>query len=154
MPVPFSKPATSVPDQIALLKNRGLIIEDSQVAEHYLLHVGYYRLAGYWQIFQNDRINHTFNKDATIEGVIDLYNFDRELRLLLLDAIERIEVSFRALLSNIMCCRYGPVWYAEPQFAYSLNVFDSILGTIGKELDRSSEDVNLQPTPCFYFDFS
>ena len=103
MSTPFRKPAISIPDQIALLEQRGLVIKDKAHAEHFLLHIGYYRLAGYWQVLQNDSVKHTFIPGATFEDVIALYNFDRELRLLLSDAIERIEVSLRSIIVNTMC---------------------------------------------------
>jgi abortive infection bacteriophage resistance protein len=140
MSVPFSKPATSIPEQIALLQKRGLTINDEKIAEHYLLHVGYYRLAGYWQIFQNDRMNHTFIRNTTIEQLIELYNFDRELRLLLLDAIEHIEVSFRSVMSDEMCCKYGAAWYADKQYVFDEKAFKNIIAEVDKELDRSNED--------------
>jgi abortive infection bacteriophage resistance protein len=140
MPVPFNKPATSITEQIAILRQRGLIIKDPPAAEHYLKHVGYYRLAGYWQIFQNEPIHHIFIPGTTIEEIIELYNFDRELRLLLLDAIEFIEVSFRSVLVNEMCTKYGPTWFANPQYAFREDIFDAILQEIDKELERSKED--------------
>jgi abortive infection bacteriophage resistance protein len=120
MPVPFNKPATSIPEQIALLRQRGLVIQDNTAAEHCLKHIGYYRLAGYWQIFQHDPVNHIFIPGTSIQQIIALYKFDRELRLLLIDAIESIEVSFRAMLVNEMCARYGPTWYANAKWLSDL----------------------------------
>lgn len=140
MSVPFNKPATTISEQIALLQERGLIIANKDITAQYLLHVGYYRLAGYWQIFQHDRTRHTFIEKATIEQIIDLYNFDRELRLLLLDAIERIEVSFRSVLTDEMCCSYGPVWYAKEQYAFDRRAYDAIMKDVDKELGRSNEE--------------
>ena len=140
MPVPFDKPATSISEQIALLQERGLSIRNNEIAEHYLLHVGYYRLAGYWQIFQKDRTKHIFVEKATIEHIIDLYNFDCELRLLLLDAIESIEVSFRSVLSDELCCVYKPTWYASKQYAFDQKAFGVLMEDIDKELSRTNED--------------
>jgi abortive infection bacteriophage resistance protein len=140
MPVAFNKPATTTPEQIALLQKRGLIISDEESIKHYFSHIGYYRLAGYWQIYQSDRTNHIFKAGTTIDEIIDLYNFDRELRLLLLDAIERIEVSFRAVLLDEMCCRYGPTWYSEEQYFYSREDFVATMNQVDKELERTNEE--------------
>lgn len=137
---PYRKPSTSVPDQLALLQKRGLVIGNLAEATHFLTHIGYYRLAGYWQIFQDDPVAHTFIPGTTFEQIIELYNFDRELRLLLLDAIERIEVSFRAVMINQMCSVYGPTWFSESSLAYDENVMDELILTINNELDRSNED--------------
>jgi abortive infection bacteriophage resistance protein len=94
----FNKKPTSIADQISLLRSRGLEITDLAAAEHYLLHTGYYRLAGYWQILQSDIRNHIFREGSTFEEVVCLYKFDRELRLLVYDAIERIEISLRSVI--------------------------------------------------------
>lgn len=109
------------------------------MAEHYLKHIGYYRLAGYWQIVQHDSIKHVFIPGTTMEQIIELYHFDRELRSLLIDAIEFIEVSFRSVLVNEMCIKYGPTWFANPQYAFRKDVFNITLQVIDKELERSKE---------------
>jgi len=35
------------------------------------------------------------------------YTFDRQLRLLVMDAIERVEIAFRTQLTNIFTLKYG-----------------------------------------------
>ena len=86
MTIRFQKPAISIPEQIVVLQQRHLIVSDIPLADHYLTYVGYYRLAGYWQTLQQDRVNHIFISGTTFEHVIELYNFDREFRLLLINA--------------------------------------------------------------------
>lgn len=95
---------------------RGLVVEDEDEAKHYLHQIGYYRLCGYTLPFQkggdgHDR--HDFREPVEFRVVLDRYVFDRKLRLLLLDAIERIEVSFRAALSNSIAQRHTPHWYQD-----------------------------------------
>jgi len=125
---------------MALLQQRGLTINNPAETSYSLQHIGYYRLAGYWQIFQNDRVLHTFVPGTTSEQIIELYNFDRELRLLLLDAIERIEISFRSVMVNEMSVNYGPTWFSEPTLAFNEDTMDTIIDIINNELDRSNED--------------
>lgn len=137
---PYRKPFTSVSDQLTLLQERGLIIENPGEAGYYLTHVGYYRLAGFWQFYQSDRKAHTFRAGTGFSHIIDLYNFDRELRLLLLDAIERIEVSFRAVLINEMSANHGPNWLHDASFAYDYEVMNDLSAVIQIELERSNED--------------
>lgn len=74
-----------------MLRDRGLLIDDT--AEHYLKHLNYYRLAGYWRPFEQSHSYHLFKQDVHFRDVLNLYIFDRELRLLVLDSIERIELS-------------------------------------------------------------
>lgn len=140
MTIPFNKPSLSIPQQIVQLQERRLIIESTEEAAHFLENVGYYRLAGYWQIFQADPVAHTFKPNVTFSQIIELYNFDRELRLILLDAIERIEVSFRSRLINEMCSHHSPNWFAEYDLSFSDKVLNDIMDTVEKELSRSDED--------------
>lgn len=48
----FTKPATSVIDQLALLRRRGMVIDDEPAARHYLQHISYYRLRAYWLTYE------------------------------------------------------------------------------------------------------
>jgi abortive infection bacteriophage resistance protein len=99
---PYQKPYLNVGDQLALLKARGMGVTDDAKASAYLERIGYYRLSGYWYPFRVSRLSNgvtqvgdNFRPGTTFAHVIDLYVFDKKLRLLFLDAIERIEVSLR-----------------------------------------------------------
>lgn len=110
----FTKPAIDLDAQIALLRSRGLLVPDEARAKHYLRFVGYYRLAGYslpFQVNYNADGSHRFLDGVSFDDVLDLYVFDRKLRLAVTDALERIEVAFRAELSQSMSERHGPHWY-------------------------------------------
>lgn len=127
-------------DQVKILQQRGLKINDSEEANHYLTHVGYYRLADYWQFLQKQDMRNIFIVGATFDHVIELYNFDRELRLLLLDAIERLEVSFRAIMINMMCPVYGSNWFTDKAIFFSEERLNDSIEKINRELDRSDEE--------------
>ena len=92
----FTKPAKSFVEQVQLLQSRGMIVDDVQESIFYLQHLNYYRLSAYWLPFELDHKTHQFKPDTKFEDVLRLYIFDRELRLLVLDGIERIEVSVRS----------------------------------------------------------
>ena len=51
---PFAKPATTHAQQVALLQQRGMVIDDPVAAEFYLQHLNYYRLGAYWLPFEAD----------------------------------------------------------------------------------------------------
>ena len=92
----YSKPAITIQDQIAKLKARGLRFDDEALAESYLSNISYYRLRAYTYPFQdNNDPDHPFKVDISFEDIIKLYVFDRKLRNLLFDALEKIEISFR-----------------------------------------------------------
>jgi len=130
--MPNTKPWLSYEDQLALLKDRGLTVTDDAKALEYLGRIGYYRLSGYWFSFRQrshlccplpftvagkykkgntDRVVlDEFKPEASFEKAVDLYVFDKKLRLLVLDAIERIEVALRVdishLLGRVEACDY------------------------------------------------
>ncbi len=110
----FNKPAKTLDEHIALLKARGLCIPDEDRARHYLSNISYYRFSAYTRPFYiPNETDHRFLPETTFDDILTLYIFDRELRLLLLDAIERIEVSLRAQMTNLLAERYGPHGYLD-----------------------------------------
>ena len=95
-------------EQLDLLICRGLECQNRELPLHCLGHLNYYRLAGYWLPFESDHATHQFKAGTRFEDIMNLYIFDRELRLLVLDAIERIEVSIRTGLAYHLSHQYGP----------------------------------------------
>jgi len=104
---PYNKPYLSVSDQIVRLEDRGMTIPDRQKAEEYLSRIGYYRLSAYWYPFRATaptvdgtiQVLDTFKPSTSFKTVVDLYAFDKALRLHLLDALERIEISVRTSIA-------------------------------------------------------
>jgi len=111
---PYTKPALTIDQQITQLRKRGMVISDTSLAEHYLSQINYYRLTAYWLPFESDHTTHTFQHGTSFEQVLDLYIFDRELRLLVLDAIERIEVAIRTSVAFQLGHRYGTHPHLNP----------------------------------------
>lgn len=118
----FNKPAISVTDQISLLQSRGLNIQQPERAEKYLEVISFFRLSAYMRPFQKNEeqqeVEHQFKDGVEFKQIVDLYAFDRELRLLIMDAVERVEVAIRATLNNVMGIKYqtevecsGSHWY-------------------------------------------
>lgn len=100
------KPWLSFEEQLILLRTRGLDIDNSDAALDYLERLGYYRLSGYWyslretddatsQAQRSPVRRDRFIPGSRFEHVVQLYVFDKKLRLLALDALERIEMAVR-----------------------------------------------------------
>jgi|TARA_R110002110_G_C13470277_1_gene720490 abortive infection bacteriophage resistance protein len=114
----FTKPALTIKQQSDLLKERGLIVPNEAETHHYLRTIGYYRLSGYihfYYISKDGTDDPKIKGGTTFEKVISLYNFDRELRNITLDALEKIEITIKAIISNVMSLNYGPFWYTDSQ---------------------------------------
>lgn len=143
-----NKPAYSIADQISLLKQRGMLFRDEGNAPHFLENISYYRLKGYWWDTQNDFTNHTFHANTYFEDIIDRYNFDRHLRLILFDAIERIEIALRTKMIYHLSMNYGGLWYLDTSLFNSSTitvngvtktVHQNTIEELQKEFNRSQE---------------
>lgn len=111
---PFHKPPMALDELVDRLAERGLRIPDTDRAARYLRHIGYYRLSPYTIPFQQDRRDHLFREGTAFDDVLALYVFDRALRLLVMDALERVEVAVRAALTDHMSTTYDdPHWYMD-----------------------------------------
>jgi abortive infection bacteriophage resistance protein len=100
----YNKTPLSYQDQLILLESRGLTITDKAKALAYLQEISYYRLSAYFLPYQ--QVKDVFNPGTTFKQIIDTYTFDRELRLLVFDCIERIEVAIRTQMIYNMSMQY------------------------------------------------
>lgn len=134
-----NKEARSINEQIALLKRRGMRIDDELEASHLLSHVSYYRLKGYWWDMQSDKEMHTFRNGTCFEEVISRYTYDKELRILLFGAIETIEVALRTKLIHHLSQSYGGQFYTQIALFEDRASFQEQIATLKSEFLRSSE---------------
>lgn len=107
----YAKPALTFDQQLDLLRQRGLTIPDAERAARWLQKVSYYRLSAYCLPFKN---GDAFRAGTDFNDVAGLYIFDRKLRLLMLDAIERIEVAIRTAITYEIAHVYGAFGHTEP----------------------------------------
>lgn len=138
--VPYTKPALTYAEQIQQLKTRGLAIPDENKASHLLEVISYYRLSAYWYPLLSDKQNHKFKEKVCFETAFNIYKFDRELRLLILRELEKIEVAVRAKMIYILSHSRGAFWYLDPNNFYNQNKHTDTLSKIGVEYSRSDED--------------
>lgn len=144
----YAKPALSHEQMIEQLRGRGLDVPDTERAGRYLKQIGYYRLSPYMIPFQEGREDHTFASGTGFDDVLGLYVFDRHLRLLVLDGLERVEVAVRANLTDTMAEAGGPHWYLDPGWFASTAEHQRLLDQIQTEcrdqLARPAEAVGDQ----------
>ena len=100
----YLKKATTIDEQIAILRKRGMIISDKEKAKETLLDIGYFRLGFYCFPFEQDYPNknnrtHVYTVNTKFEDVVRLYYFDCDLRNVLMNYINRIEINFRTYLT-------------------------------------------------------
>jgi len=136
----FFKPPLSVEEQIELLKARGLLIPDEQMAAQYLQNISYYRLSGYMYPFLIDTKRHYYKKGTTFENILNLYRFDRELRLLIFAAIEKIEIALRAqIINHYTSAANDPFWYTKEAYFTSPEKHVDFLESVSGYIKRSND---------------
>lgn len=132
------KPYGTLTQHLQMLEQRGMQL-DVDMASQWLLSVGYYRLSGYWypyrELVQGSRIDN-FVPGTSFQDVVALYEFDRKLRTLIHDGVERVEVMLRARLNEVLG-QVDPLAYLDP--SYFRPTFDHArwLTTIEGRVDRA-----------------
>ncbi len=136
----YSKPWKSFDEQLAQLQERGLRIDDWNLARQHLDRIGYYRLSGYWHSFREQwgrhcplseqsskpskvaviehAVQERFKKGTCFQDAVALYVFDKQVRLLVLDALERIEIALRVDISHTLG-QQDPFAYLNPDYFHA-----------------------------------
>lgn len=146
----YNKIPTTYEEQISLLKSRGLIIPDENRMLRYLQQISYYRLSAYFLPYQ--QVKNTFNEGIDSNQIIDNYRFDRELRLLVFDCIERIEIAIRSQMTHILAHNYNSShWqdmpevftapYMNKRFGVMVSPFDDLQRIISQNCSAKNPEV-------------
>lgn len=147
----FEKPPLSIFEQISLLKSRGLVINNPKQCKTALAHIGYYRLSGYmlpFYVFPTE--NHVFKRGTKFEEIIEHYEFDRQLRILCINAIEKIEVSFRANVSNYMSLYdKNSHWYENEHYFKDIKYHSKLLNELRNDLGKPTDKFLRKPKEKF-----
>lgn len=126
------KPHKKYSELVALLKERGMIIPDEHRAKRKLSQIGYYRLSGFWYPCRKGKVDENgsyvinaitglperednFQENTNFNDIIALYLFDKHLRQLMLDAIERVEIHIRSVIAHEVG-RFDPLAYQKESF--------------------------------------
>ncbi len=140
----YTKPALSFAQQAQRLLDRGLGVAGKDALIQRLSVVNYYRLSAYWYPFT--QINPATGKEhfapgTTFEVIWRRYTFDHHLRLLVMDAIERVEVAIlRTRMVEQFTLRHGPFGYCDSvNFAPDLD-HTRLVREIDDAVDRSKEE--------------
>jgi abortive infection bacteriophage resistance protein len=135
----YTKPPLTFEEQADQLLERGLVAEREQLIAR-LSEVNYYRLSGYWYPFRKPDED-SFRPGTSLELIWDRYVFDRQLRVLVMDGIERVEVAVRTALANRLSLRHGAFGHLDRRHLPNISVprHRRMLKKIQDEEDRSNE---------------
>ena len=135
----YAKPPLAIDDQVKLLFQRGMD-GDPELMARQLTAVNYYRLSEYWHTFRKP--DDSFKPGTSFDQVWATYVFDRYLRLLVMDAIERIEIAVRSLMAYHHAHKHGAFAYSEDSSSLpkmSPDDHSEFLARIAEETERSKE---------------
>lgn len=140
----YQKPALLFSEQLEHLKGKGMIFVDPTRALNQLACISYYRLSGYWYPFrarnEHGIVTSRFEPETHFDSAIALYEFDRKLRALVLDAIERVEVVIRTQFTYHIGHTYGAFGHANAQNFHSGFNHQNWLKKLEDEASRSSDE--------------
>lgn len=134
-----SKTPTTWQEQLDLFKARGLQIDDETFALHCLKHHNYYRLSAYRFALALDNDPDQFQEGVTFDDLWGLYCFDRQLRLLVMEAVKRLEISVRSHWAYILAHARGPQAYENASNFHDVQRHTKALAALDHELGRSHE---------------
>ena len=119
-----------------------MLMGDERKVENYLMNIGYHRLSAYiYPFYKTPKSDLRLKEGTTFEQVLTLYRFDKKLRILLFNEIEKIEVAIRSVLANIGCQELGDrYWITKAEYFANAEKFNQTLAVIEKELASSKED--------------
>jgi abortive infection bacteriophage resistance protein len=110
----YMKPWLPVDEQIDRLVGHGVEVEDRDRAASILAAIGYYRLTGYLYPFRKaeqytddegrsrTRVLSVYRPGTSLRHAEDIIDFDRRLRMLVMDGVERIEVAVRMRIGYVL----------------------------------------------------
>lgn len=109
----MSEKIPATPDeQIKKLRERGCIIRDEKLARETLRYINYFRLSFYFVPFSVSK--NKYEEGTTFEKILRIYELDRKLRSILIAALEEVEITLRAAISNYHALKYGALGYLNP----------------------------------------
>ncbi len=112
--------AMSVLEQIENLKSNDLIIEDEEEAAQILQRISYYRLIKAYGPYFKDKNTGKYRNKATFNQIYRVYEFDKQLRQLLIPYLQEIEITFRCQITNHFCTKYGALGYLEKRISMKM----------------------------------
>lgn len=94
-----------------------------------------------YPLLQMPKEQHVYKAGASFDQVLMLYRFDKKLRLLIFNEIEKIEVAVRSAIVNTGSEFTGdPFWMTNSANFASNKVFLNTMALIDHEIQRSRED--------------
>lgn len=103
------KNPTTFQQQVECFEEKNIIVADKEACTAFLKKVNYYRLSAYHLPFKTE--DGKCQPNVTFEQIQKIYEFDKELRMLILGMIEDIEINLRTQIAYYSAHKYGSDGY-------------------------------------------
>ena len=127
------KDPKTIEQQVQILIDRGLIVSDIELVKDFLNQVNYYRFSGYLKLFS---VNDIINENTTFENIVEVYNFDCELRKLLYIYLGYIEVLIKTQLALNLSLNIDAIFYLDKNNFLDEDRFNTLQNDINDSITR------------------
>ncbi len=134
----YKKPPLSISNQIVKLQAKGLIISYTALAKKFLKNVNYYRLSCYFIPFYK-KSSKKFLKNTNFDQIRNLYDLDNNLRSLLFNSIQQIEIAIKSRVINNYSNSYGTHWYLNSKLFKEFKDYSSFQGKAFKVISDNQK---------------
>lgn len=143
--IKYNKSALSALTLVIKLKKRGMLFKKGEMEKARLIfenHISYYRLRAYWITLEDATTpNKLFYPDTTFNRVLELYNYDTELKSIISKAISTIEISLRAKFSNLAFKYKSPHFHINPLNAKDMDIFVDCISRQKRSIAQSKDEI-------------
>lgn len=148
----YPKEAKTREQQAELLLSRGLIADRDKLIT-VLSQINYYRLSTYLYTFRD--ASDCYIPGTSLEKILRIYEFDHDLRILLLDIIEGVEILVRSRLAYCFALKHGPFAWTHsdlfPNFNPAYDDFGRWKDKLAEQTRRSREQKANEDTVVHFF---
>ena len=114
------KRALTFEEQTELLIEKGFEINNKNKVTNFLSKNNYYKVSGYFNMFENNNEVDNINFDR----IINCYEFDRKMMNFLYSLIGEIETFLKAQISNYLALKHNPLIYMSKEFFRSADEYN------------------------------
>ncbi len=119
-----NKPFLTFEDQLNLFEKRGMKVKNKKIALEKLSNINYYKIKEFAQPFEKIENNNVYYTNTSFEGIIKRFYTDKNLRMYLLDAIEKVEISVKTRVGYTLGKHLGSDGYAMFNYWCNKNKYD------------------------------
>ncbi|MFS7490275.1 Abi family protein [Carnobacterium maltaromaticum] len=133
----YDRCATTLKEQLEVLKKRGLEIENENIAIKALSQIGYFRFKGYCLPYYEAKDK--FIDGITFNSIYQNYRFDERLRLMIFQIIEHVEVELKSVISMEFALNVSPIGHYDKINFHDSKFHESWLVNFERLINQASK---------------